>query len=148
MLTPKERDPAQAVLFLIDRCIKTLNALEAINNLHSETGQLAPTKKDKILQHEVIFTLVSITRDSFCMYIANLFDIRRDVHSLKKHFTGPDIFLLEKHHITQQAISARHANIGHFSKSITKWPDIKDILAATDLKELLLKIETAILTQI
>jgi hypothetical protein len=134
----KERPPLQSVLFLLDRAIEAFSALAEINRLHTEIRGLNNLRRENpVLRPETVFILVGATRDYFCIRIANLFDKRKDIHSLKKYFHGDAIDKLEKHPITVAAIKARHNNIAHMGKAYTEWPDIDAILAATDLKELL-----------
>ena len=142
----KERLPLQSVLFSLTECSAALAALEEINRLHTQIGGMNFLERENlILRPETVFALVGTARDSFCVRIANLFDKRKDIHSLKKYFSGDAIDKLEKHPITIVAIKARHNNIAHMGKAYIKWPDIDDILAATDLKELLEGIRIGIL---
>ena len=142
----KERPVLQSVLFSLTECSAALAALEEINRLHAEIrGMNLLERENLVLRPETVVTLVGTTRDSFCVRIANLFDKRKDIHSLKKYFHGDAIDKLEKHPITVAAIKARHNNIAHMGKAYTKWPDIDAILAATDLKELLESIRIGIL---
>jgi len=142
----KERLPLQSVLFSLTECSAALAALDEVNRLHTQIrGMNLLERGNLILRPETVLALVGTTRDSFCVRIANLFDKRKDIHSLKKYFHGDAIDNLEKHPITVAAIKARHNNIAHMGKAYTKWPDIDDILAATDLKELLESIRIGIL---
>lgn len=141
-----ERLPLQSVLFSIDEAISAFSALVEINKLHTEIRMMNNLQRENlVLQPETVLTLLVATRDYFCIRIANLFDKRKDVHSLKKYFRAEVIDKLEKHPITVVAIKARHNNIAHTGKAYTKWPDIDAILAATDLKELLKSIRRGIL---
>lgn len=142
----KERPALQSILFSLNEVIAALSALAEINKLHTEIcGMNLLQRENLILRPETVVTLVGATRDYFCIRIANLFDKRKDIHSLKKYFRGNAIDKLEKHLITVAAIKARHNNIAHMGKVYTKWPEINDILAATDFKELLESIRIGIL---
>ena len=142
----KERLPLQSVLFSLTECSAALAALDEVNRLHTQIrGMNLLERENLILRPETVFALVGATRDCFCIRIANLFDKRKDIHSLKKYYRGDAIDKLEKHPITVAAIKARHNNIAHMGKAYTKWPDIDDILAATDLKEMLESIRIGIL---
>jgi hypothetical protein len=142
----KERIPLQSVLFSLTECSAALAALDEINRLHTQIRRMNLLERENlILRPETVVTLVGATRDSFCVRIANLFDKRKDIHSLKKYFRGDAIDKLEKHPITVVATKARHNNIAHMGKAYTKWPDTDAILAATDLKELLESIRIGIL---
>jgi hypothetical protein len=143
----KERPALQTILFSVNEAISALSALAEVNKLHSEIRSMNLLQREGlVLRPETVITLVGATRDYFCVRIANLFDRRSDVHSLKKYFCGDAIGNLEKHPITLAAVAARHNNIAHVGKTYTKWPDIDDILMATDLKELLERIKLGILT--
>ncbi len=142
----KERPALQSILFSLNEVIAASSALAEINKLHTEIrGMNLLQRENLILRPETVVTLVGATRDYFCIRIANLFDKRKNIHSLKKYFQGDAIDRLEKHSITVAAIKARHNNIAHMGKVYTKWPEIDDILAATDLKELLESIRIGIL---
>src|SRR3989339_1056586 len=142
----KERPALQSILFSLNEVIAALSALAEINKLHAEIREMNSVQRENlVLRAETVVTLVGATRDYFCIRIANLFDKRKDIHSLKKYFRGDAIDKLEKHAITVAAIKARHNNIAHMGKIYTKWPEIDDILAATDLKELLEGIRLGIL---
>jgi len=142
-ISEKERVPFQSVLFSVTECLAALTALGEINKLHAQVCEMNSLERENlILSPETIVTLVGTARDYFCIRIANLFDKRKDVHSLKKYFHGDVIGILEKHPITVAAIGARHNNIAHMGKAYTKWPDIDTVLAATDLRELLKVVET------
>lgn len=142
----KERLPLQSVIFSLTECSAALVALEEINTLHTQIrGMSLLERENLILRPETVVTLVGATRDCFCIRITNLFDKRKDIHSLKKYYHGDTIDKLEKHPITVAAIKARHNNIAHMGKAYTEWPDINDVLAATDLKEMLESIEIDIL---
>lgn len=142
----KERVPLQSVLFSLTECSAALAALDDVNRLHAQIrGMNLLERENLILRPETVVALLGGMRDCFCIRIENLFDKRKDTHSLKKYYTGDAIDKLEKHPITVAAIKARHSNIAHMGKAYTKWPDIDDILAATDLKELLESIRMSIL---
>jgi hypothetical protein len=145
-VSQRERLPLQSVLFSLTQCSAALAALEEINRLHTAIRDMNLLERENlILRPETVIALVGTTRDSFCVRVANLFDKRKDIHSLKKYFHGDPIDKLEKHPITVAAIRARHNNIAHMGKAYTEWPDIDAILAATDLKELLEGIRIGIL---
>lgn len=141
-----ERLPLQSVLFSLNEAIGALSALAETSKLLTEIRSMNLLQRENlILRPETVVTLVSATRDCFCVRITNLFDKRKDIHSLKKYYKGDAIDKLEKHPITIAAIKARHNNIAHMGKAYVKWPDIDAILAATDLKELLESIRIGIL---
>lgn len=145
-VSQKERPRLQSVLFSLTECSAALTALDEVNRLHTQIrGMNLLERENLILRPETVLALVGTTRDSFCVRIANLFDKRKDIHSLKKYFHGEAIDKLEKHPITVAAIKTRHNNIAHMGKAYIKWPDIDAILAATDLKELLESIRIGIL---
>lgn len=141
------RRPAlPSVLFALDEGIATLAALGEVNRLHTHIREMSHQKSGEFaLRPETIVTLVGATRDYFCIRLANLFDKRKDTHSLKRCFRGVAIDKLEKHPITVAAIKARHNNIAHMGKAYAKWPEVDEILAAADLKELLEGIRIGIL---
>ncbi|MBU6431189.1 MAG: hypothetical protein KGJ58_02175 [Patescibacteria group bacterium] len=142
----KERLPLQSVLFSLTECSSALAALDEVNRLHIQIrGMNLLERENLVLRPEIVVTLVGGIRDCFCVRIANLFDKRKDIHSLKKYYKGDAIDKLEKHPIIVAAIKARHNNIAHIGKAYTKWPDIDAILAATDLKDLLENIRIGIL---
>ena len=142
----KERPLLQSVIFSLNECSAALAALGEINRLHTKIrGMSLSERENLILRPETVFALVGTARDCFCIRMANLFDKRKDIHSLKKYFRGDAIDKLEKHPITVAAIKARHKNIAHLGKEYIKWPDVDAILAATDLKELLESIRIGIL---
>lgn len=142
----KERIPLQSVLFSLTECSAALAALDEVNRLHTQIrGMNLLERENLVLRPETVVTLVGGMRDCFCVRIANLFDKRKDIHSLKKYYKGDAIDKLEKHPIIVAAIKARHNNIAHIGKAYVKWPGIDAILAATDLKDLLESIRTGIL---
>jgi hypothetical protein len=146
MINQKERIPKQSVLFLLDECISSLFALHEIYDLHEKIHRMNFKEKEKlILSPEVVTSLVGSARDYFCIRIANLFDQRKDVHSLVKYYNGDDIDALKNHPIVIAAIKARHNNIGHMGKKYTKWPNIDDVILAEDLRNLLKTIRVGVI---
>ncbi len=144
-LIKKERIPIQSILFSLTECLDALVALDEVNRLHTQIPIMNLLERESLnFRPEIMVTLVSVTRDCFCIRIANLFDNRKDTHSLKKYFHGDTVDKLEKHPITVAAIKARHNNIAHMGKAYTKWPEIDAILVATDLRDLLESIRIGI----
>ena len=98
------------------------------------------------IKPETIRTLTCITRDHFCVRMANLFEKRKDVHSLIANYNGEAIEKLKKHPVVKVSIMARHHNIGHLSKKYVKWPSLEDIAkASVEIRELIEGIKIGIL---
>ena len=142
----KERALLQSVIFSMNECCEALTALCEVNKLYKKVIEMSPGEKQNfILPPGIVVPLLGMARDCFCVRVANLFDKRKDVHSLKKYFHGDAIKKLEKHPIVVASIVARHNNICHMGKKYTKWPDIDNITDARDLKDLLESIKIGII---
>ncbi|MEI6553654.1 MAG: hypothetical protein WCO09_03735 [bacterium] len=144
--TPKkERVVLQSIVFLLDECINAFDALKELEGLRLKIGKMKIEERDSlILPAMTIHKLCGITRDQFCIRIANLFDKRKDVHSLKKYFKGNIIDTLEGHAVTKASIKARHSNIAHLSKAYVKWPEI-DVILKSNIIEILETIQLGII---
>jgi hypothetical protein len=142
----KERPLVQSVLFSLNECCDIFDALCEINKFYKNIFNMNTKEREKLfLSQKTILTILSTTRDSFCVRITNLFDKRSDVHSLVNNFDGNAIEKLRIHPITIACTKARHNNIAHMGKKYTKWPNIDEITESIDLKKIIESIGTGIL---
>ena len=143
---PEERTPLQSIIFSIDECCDAWTALVEVNKIYKQfLGANQEDRKKLIPPSETIVALLGITRDAFCVRVANLLDKRKNINSLKNVFSGDVIKKLEKHPIVIASVAARHNNICHIGKKYTKWPEVDDIVNAKDLKELLEGIKNGVI---
>jgi hypothetical protein len=140
----KERDPFASVFFSVKECCEALGVLEEIHQLHSAMLKNSRSPDPLPVRREHVHVLVGMVRDSFCVRLANLFDKRRDVHSLKKYFKADEIDRLQKDPITSACIDARNKNICHLGKEYTKWPEVEAIVSS-ELKDLLERIKNGLM---
>lgn len=133
----RKRPAFQSVTFMMNECCDAIQALEEIHRIHQQIIETGLEERHNLLfSQKTIHTMLGMARDCFCIRLANLFDKRKDAHSLKKYYKGEVIEKLEKHPITVAARNARNSNIAHMGKEYIKWPDIEDIISS-NLKELL-----------
>lgn len=144
-VSTKKRPTFQSVFFMINECIDAISVLEETNHVYKRMMEMGQKERDDfIFDQKTIISMLGVARDCFCIRLAYLFDKRKDVHSLKKHFAGNSIDELERHPMTIASIKARHNNIAHMSREFVKWPNVDEILSS-DLKKSLEKIRDGIL---
>jgi len=141
----KQRPKMQSIVFMLNECCDSFDALIEINRLYSQMIKASSEEKGRmVLSPEAIVKILGTTRDSFCIRLASLFDKRKDTYSIDKFFKGDIVDKLRDHQITVAAIMARHNNICHMGKKYIKWPDIEQIVNS-NIGEMLKNIRISVL---
>ena len=143
----KNQRPAfQSVFFMLKECSDSIVVLEKINLMYKKMLVSSVKEREEfIFDQSTIIVLLGMTRDCFCIRFAYLFDKRKDVHSLKKYYGGPEIDRLENNKTALAIIEARHNKIAHLSKDYVKWPDVDGILSS-GIKDSLENIQNGLLS--